>query len=59
MILFAIKKNPAYQYGVPINVFRLPNVLSNCALTPKSTKHSGNRNRNEEKTTEKTQTDVI
>ena len=26
-----------HQYGVPINVFLLPMVLSNCALTPKST----------------------
>ena len=27
----------AIQYGVPINVFLLPMVLSSCALTPKST----------------------
>jgi len=30
----------SYQYGVPMNVFRLPMVLSNWALTPKSTAHT-------------------
>ena len=31
------KEGTTYQYGVPINVFLLPIVLSNWALTPKST----------------------
>lgn len=40
MILCATLEVPtsgAIQYGVPINVFLLPTVLSSCALTPKST----------------------
>ena len=33
----------SHQYGVPIKVFRLPIVLSNCALTPKSTVDNGEK----------------
>jgi len=32
-----------HQYGVPMNVLRLPIVLSSCALTPKSTDTHTNR----------------